>query len=61
MLNILFKFINDLNDLFEHPEINIDQCCKNNSILINDVNQLKDDIQKLFEQKISTNREEKKK
>ena len=61
MLNILFKFINDLNDLFEHPEINIDQCCKNISILIDDVNQLKDDIQKLFDQKISTNREEKKK
>jgi chromosome segregation ATPase len=61
MLNILFKFINDLNDIFEHPEINIDQCCKDISILIDDVNQLKDDIQKLLDQRGYTNREEKKK
>ena len=61
MLNILFKFINDLNDLFEHPEINIDQCCKDISILIDDVNQLKDDIQKLLDQRGHTNLEEKKK
>ena len=61
MLNMLFKFINELNDLFEHPEINIDQCCQNISILIDDLNQLRDDINKLFEQREVTNREEKKK
>ena len=61
MLNILFKFINELNDMFEHPEINIDQCCQNISVLIDDINQLRDDIKKLFEQKENTNREEKKK
>ena len=61
MLNILFKFINDLNDLFEHPDINIDQCCQNISILIDNLNQLRDDINKLFEQKENSNREEKKK
>ena len=61
MLNILFKFINELNDMFEHPEINIDQCCKNINILLDDINQLRNDIQKLFDQKENTNREEKKK
>ena len=61
MLNILFKFINELNDLFEHPEINIDQCCQNISVLIDDVNQLRDDIKKLMEQKDNSNRSEKKK
>ena len=61
MLNILFKFINELNDMFEHPEINIDQCCQNINILLDDINQLKNDIQKLVDQKENTNREEKKK
>ena len=61
MLSILFKFINELNDMFEHPEINIDQCCNNISILIDDINQLRDDIQKLFEKKDNNNVEEKKK
>ena len=61
MLNALFKFINELNDMFEHPEINIDQCCQNISVLIDDINQLREDIKKLFEQKENTNREEKKK
>ena len=61
MLNILFNFINELNDMFEHPEINIDQCCKNISILIDDINQLRNDIQQLFQLKENTNREEKKK
>ena len=61
MLAILFKFINELNDMFNHPEINIEQCCQNISILIDDINQLRDDIQKLFEQKDNSNREEKKK
>ena len=60
MLSILFKFINELNDMFEHPEINIDQCVQNISILIDDINQLRDDIQKLFDKRDS-NREEKKK
>ena len=61
MLNILFKFINDLNDWFDHPEINIDQCVQNISILIDDLNQLRDDIKKLMEQKDISNRSEKKK
>ena len=61
MLNILFKFINELNDMFEQPEINIDQCCQNMSILIDDLNQLKNNIQKLFQSKENSNREEKKK
>ena len=61
MLNILFKFLNDLNDLFEFPEINIDQCCNNINTLIDNVNLLRDEIQKLVDQKINTNREEKKK
>ena len=61
ILNILFQFINELNDLFGHPEIDIDKCCQNISILIDDINQLREDIQKLFELKENSNREEKKK
>ena len=61
ILNILFQFINELNDLFGHPEIDIDKCCQNISILIDDINQLREDIGKLFELKENSNREEKKK
>ena len=60
MLNYLFKFINDLNDMFELPEINIDQCYQNINILIDDLNKLREEIQKLLELK-ENNFEEKKK
>ena len=60
MLNYLFKFLNDLNDMFEFPEINIDQCYKNIDILIDDINKLRQEIQKLLELK-ENNFEEKKK
>ena len=60
MLNYLFKFINDINDMFELPEINIDQCYQNINILIDDLNKLREEIQKLLELK-ENNFEEKKK
>ena len=60
MLNYLFKFVNDLNDMFELPEINIDQCYQNIEILIDDLNKLREEIQKLLELK-ENNFEEKKK
>ena len=60
MLNYLFKFVNDLNDMFEYPEINIDQCYQNIDILIDDLNRLREEIQKLMELK-ENNGEEKKK
>ena len=59
MLNYLFKFVNDLNDMFEFPEINIDQCYKNIEVLIDDLNKLKEEIQKLAELK-ENNGDEKK-
>ena len=60
MLNYLFKFVNDLNDMFEFPEINIGQCYQNIDILIDDLNKLRQEIQKLLELK-ENNFEEKKK
>ena len=60
MLNYLFKFVNDLNDMFEFQEINIDQCYQNMDILIDDLNNLRREIQKLLELK-ENNFEEKKK
>ena len=60
MLNYLFKFVNDLNDMFELPEINIDQCYQNIEILIDDLNKLREEIQKLLELK-ENNGDEKKK
>jgi len=60
MLNYLFKFVNDLNDMFEFQEINIDQCYQNLDILIDDLNKLRREIQKLLEMK-ENNFEEKKK
>jgi chromosome segregation ATPase len=60
MLNYLFKFVNDLNDMFEFQEINIDQCYQNIDILIDDLNKLRREIQKLLEMK-ENNFEEKKK
>ena len=60
MLNYLFKFVNDLNDMFEFPEINIDQCYQNIEILIDDLNKLREEIRKLMELK-ENNGEEKKK
>ena len=61
MLNLLFRFLNELNDIFDHPEINIDQCFQDLSILIDDINQLKNDIQNLIQQKEKNNPEENKK
>jgi chromosome segregation ATPase len=60
MLNYLFKFVNDLNDMFEFQEINVDQCYQNIDILIDDLNKLRREIQKLLEMK-ENNFEEKKK
>ena len=60
MLNYLFKFVNDLNDMFEFREINIGQCYQNIDILIDDLNKLRQEIQKLLELK-ENNFEEKKK
>ena len=60
MLNYLFKFINDLNETFELPEINIDQCYQNIGILIDDLNKLREEINKLVELK-ENNGDEKKK
>ena len=60
MLNYFFKFINDLNDMFELPETNIDQCYQNIEILIDDLNKLREEIEKLLELK-ENNGEEKKK
>ena len=60
MLNYLFKFVNDLNDMFEFPEINIEQCYQNIEVLIDDLNKLKEEIQKLRELK-ENNGDEKKK
>ena len=60
MLNYLFKFVNDLNDMFELPEINIEQCYQNIEVLIDDLNKLKEEIQKLGELK-ENNGDEKKK
>ena len=60
MLNYLFKFINDLNEIFELPEINIDQCYQNLGILIDNLNKLREEINKLIELK-ENNGDEKKK
>ena len=60
MLNYLFKFVNDLNDTFDLPEINIEQCYQNIGILIDDLNKLRDKINQLVELK-ENNGEEKKK
>ena len=44
MINFLGGIvINDLNDMFELPEINIDQCYQNINILIDDLNKLRED------------------
>jgi chromosome segregation ATPase len=59
MLNYLFKFVNDLNDMFEFPEINIDQCYKNIEVLIDDLNKLREEINNLLELK-ENNGDEKK-
>lgn len=54
MLNILFLFINELNDLNEHSEIEIEQCYCNLQSLINNINQLRNEIYILLE-KIENN------
>ena len=47
MLDILMKFINDLNELYNHPKINIGSI----GVLIEDINLLKKDILISFEAK----------
>ena len=51
MLDILIKFINDLNDLYNHPKININSV----GVLIEDINLLKKDILDCFEAKEKEN------
>ena len=50
-LNVLFNFINELNYLFEDPDINPEQCLYNILLLINDIKQLKNEILTLLEKK----------
>jgi len=51
MLDILMKFINDLNDLYNHPKINISSL----GVLVEDINLLKKDILISFEAKEKEN------
>ena len=48
MMELLFKFINELNELFNHNEISIEQCKDNINELVNDLEMLKQDILNLF-------------
>ena len=51
MVDILFKLMNDLNELFNHPKINIGSV----GVLIEDINLLKKDILNCFEVKEKEN------
>ena len=44
MTNYLFNFLNELNNLNYHPEIDTEQCYNNLSLLIENINKLKNDI-----------------
>ena len=48
MLDLLFRFVNDLNDIFNHEEISIEQCKEDINYLNDDLNVLKEDIMNLI-------------
>ena len=50
-LIVLFDFINELNYLFEDPDINPEQCLYNILLLINNIKQLKNEILTLLDKK----------